>query len=167
MLRVHFHCILTRKLEVRINCGLQVCSHFYKTPRSQRQPETPRDSGRLTKDTQQLTKDNTRDSRWLTAAGGRRQMSAVGEGLNGQLAAQWNCGQNYPLVYRGKNGQVCHKLRMVTANLLWNCHDKRELRAHISRRFLASGDTANNTKAFHVVARLTGLPPKDGLYNRS
>ena len=73
---------------------------------------------------------------------------------------QWKCGQNCPLVYRGQHGEVCRKLRMVIANLLWNFHDKQELRAHISRTFSASGDTAHNTKAFHVVARLTGLPPK-------
>ena len=145
MLCVHFHRIITRKQEVIINCGREVCSDFYKTPRSQRQPETPRDSGRLTKDTRQVTKYNSRYSRRIMAAGGRRQMSAAGEGSNGQLTAQWNCGQNCPLVYGGKNGEVCRNLRMVISNC---------------RTLLASGDTSNNTKDYHVVTRLTGLHPK-------
>ena len=71
---------------------------------------------------------------------------------------QWKCGQNCPLVHRGKNGEVCPKLRMVIANLLWNFHDKPDLRAHISRTFSAPGDAS--TEAYSVVARLTGLPPK-------
>ena len=73
---------------------------------------------------------------------------------------QWTCGQNCPLVHRGKNGEVCPKLRMVIGNLLWNFHDKPELRTHISRTFSAPGDATHNTKAYNVVARLTGLPPK-------
>ena len=73
---------------------------------------------------------------------------------------QWTCGQNCPLVHRGKNGEVDPKLRMVVANLLWNFHDKPELRTHISRTCSAPGDATHNTKAYNVVARLTGLPPK-------
>ena len=73
---------------------------------------------------------------------------------------QWQRGQTCPLVYRGKKGEVCPKLRMVIANLLWNFKDKPELRAHISQTYSAPGDATHNTRAFNVVARLTGLSPK-------
>ena len=72
----------------------------------------------------------------------------------------WRRGQTCPLVYRGKKGEVCPKLRMVIANLLWNFKDKPELRAHISQTFSAPGDATQNTRAFHVVARLAGFSPK-------
>ena len=39
-------------------------------------------------------------------------------------------------------------------------HDKPELCTHISRTCLAPGDATHNKKAYNVVARLTGLPPK-------
>ena len=57
-------------------------------------------------------------------------------------AGHWQlaCGQNCPLVHRGGHGEVCPKLRMVIANLLWNFYDKSELRKDISRTFSAPGD---------------------------
>ena len=73
---------------------------------------------------------------------------------------QWTCGQNCPLAHRGRNGEVCPKLRMVIANVLWNFHDKPELRRRTSRTCSAPGDATQNTKAYNAVARLTGLSPK-------
>lgn len=74
--------------------------------------------------------------------------------------ATWYPGKNCPLVYRGKNGDVGPKLRMVIANLLWNLRDDTQLRTHVCQSVSASGDTPQATTASNVVARSTGLSAK-------
>jgi len=99
-------------------------------------------------------------SRLLAGEGVHVLAGAVcGPASGGAMNAPWRPGQNFPLVHRGRRGEICPKLRMAVANILWNLRAS-ALCNEICYALSAPGDATQATSACHAVACLTGLLPK-------